>query len=194
MMQMPSVSFPPARNGATSGFGRPGAIDLDTSIVFMGVSGCGKSSLAAAVANAEAAALVEGDDFHSPANRDKMSRGIALTDADREGWLTALAARLQAAPAGIVLTCSSLKRTYRERLRQASPGLRFVFLDLPRDAALARVSGRGNHFFSASLVDNQFATLESPLGEPGVLRVDALAPLAQLQTVVSRWLHGAALP
>ncbi len=163
---------------------------MDTSIVFMGVSGCGKSSLAAAVAHAEAAPLVEGDDFHSAANRDKMSRGIALTDADRDGWLQALAAQLQAAPGGIVLTCSSLKRAYRERLRKAAPGLRFVFLDLPRDAALARVSSRGNHFFSASLVDNQFATLESPLGEPGVLRVDALAPLSQLQAEVSHWLHG----
>jgi len=163
---------------------------MHSSVIFMGVSGCGKSSLAAAVAQAEGAPLIEGDDFHSPANRDKMSRGVALTDADRDGWLTALASELRNAPqGGVVLSCSALKRAYRERLRSAAPGLRFVFLDIPRDAALARVAGRGNHFFSAGLVDSQFATLESPVGEPGVLRVDAQAPLAQLQADVSRWLQ-----
>ena len=155
----------------------------------MGVAGCGKSSLAAAVAAAEGAPLVEGDDFHGPANRDKMSRGIALTDADRDDWLAALAVQLRDAPQGIVLTCSALKRSYRERLRSAAPGLRFVFLDIDRDAALARVAGRNAHFFSASLVDSQFATLESPIGEPGVLRVDATAAPAQLQAEVSAWLH-----
>ena len=155
----------------------------------MGVAGCGKSSLAAAVAAAEGAPLVEGDDFHGPANRDKMSRGIALTDADRDDWLAALAVQLRDAPQGIVLTCSALKRSYRERLRSATPGLRFVFLDIDRDAALARVAGRNAHFFSASLVDSQFATLESPIGEAGVLRVDATAAPAQLQAEVSAWLH-----
>ena len=155
----------------------------------MGVAGCGKSSLAAAVAQAEGLPLIEGDDFHGPANRDKMSRGIALTDADRDDWLAALAVQLRDAPQGIALTCSALKRSYRERLRSAAPGLRFVFLDIDRDAALARVAGRNAHFFSASLVDSQFATLESPIGEPGVLRVDATAAPAQLQAEVSAWLH-----
>ena len=157
----------------------------------MGVAGCGKSSLAAAVADAQTVPLVEGDDFHSAASRAKMSQGIALTDADRDGWLTVLGEQLRSAPAGIVLTCSALKRTYRDRLRQAAPKVRFVYLDIRRDAALARVAGRADHFFSAGLVDSQFATLEPPLGEPGVLRVDALAPLPQLQAEVSRWLNSA---
>jgi gluconokinase len=88
-----------------------------------------------------------------------------------------------------VLTCSALKRVYRARLREAAPGLRFVFLDIPRDAAHARVSARAStHFFSSSLVDSQFATLESPVGEPGVLRVDALEPLSLLQVQVRDWL------
>jgi len=167
---------------------------LQKSVIFMGVSGCGKSSLAAAVAQAQAAPLIEGDGFHSAANLDKMSRGVALTDRDRDGWLLALEAQLRAAAAaatGVVLTCSALKRGYRQRLRAAAPGLRFVFLDIPRDAALARVASRPSHFFSAGLVDNQFSTLEPPTGEPGVLRVDALAPLAQLQAEVSPWLQGA---
>ena len=93
---------------------------------------------------------------------------------------------------GVVLTCSALKHSYRQRLRAASPGLRFVFMDIDRADAHARVAARAarsTHFFSASLIDSQFATLEVPTGEPGVLRVDALAPLAQLQTQVSTWLR-----
>ena len=163
---------------------------MDSSIVFMGVAGCGKSSLAATVAADIGAALIEGDDFHSPENRAKMNRGIALTDADRAGWLATLGAQLQAHPQGVVLTCSALKRAYREQLRAASPGLRFVFLQLDRDAALARVSSRASHFFSASLVDSQFAALESPTGEPGVLTVDACRPLDALRAEVAAWLKG----
>jgi gluconokinase len=163
---------------------------MQRAVVIMGVAGCGKSSLGAAVARAEGLVLIEGDDFHSPANRDKMARGVALTDADRAGWLDALALQLQAHPAGAVLSCSALRRAYRERLRAAVPGLRFAFLDLNREAALARVAARaGTHFFSPQLVDSQFATLETPVGEAGVLRLDALQTQATLQTQVSAWLH-----
>ena len=163
---------------------------MTDSIVIMGVAGCGKSSLGAVVAQATGLALIEGDDYHSAASRAKMSRGIALTDADREGWLGSLSKQLCDHPEGLVLTCSALKRAYRERLRQAAPGLRFVFLDISREQAQARVAARALlHFFSSSLVDSQFATLEPPTGEPGVLRVDALAPLSQLQAEVSTWLQ-----
>jgi len=159
------------------------------SLVVMGVSGCGKSSLGELLARSLGARFVEGDAHHSPASRAKMSQGIALTDADREGWLNTLAAELRQPPLPIVLTCSSLKRAYRDRLRAAAPGLRFVFMDISREAALQRVASRGAaHFFSASLVDNQFATLERPDGEAGVLRVDAEAPLSQLQDEVGAWL------
>lgn len=158
------------------------------SIVIMGVAGCGKSSLGAQVAQSTGLPLVEGDDHHSPANRDKMARGIALTDADRADWLATLGAQLQARPAGAVVTCSALKRAYRDRLREAAPGLRFVFLEIGKADAQARVGARASHFFSSSLVDNQFATLESPVGEAGVLRLDATLPLAQLQAAVTAWL------
>ncbi len=163
---------------------------MKMSLVMMGVAGCGKSSLGQAVAQAEGLLVVEGDDFHGEASRIKMSRGIPLTDADREGWLELLGQQLHEHRNGLVLTCSALKRAYRNRLRQACPGLRFVFLDIDRDHAHARVSARAEkHFFAASLVDSQFATLEEPTGEPGVLRVDALVPLPQLQQQVSDWLH-----
>jgi gluconokinase len=162
-------------------------------IVVMGVAGCGKSSLGAVLAQAWGWALLEGDDHHSQDSRTKMRQGIALTDADRAGWLTCLGELLHthasaSPPQPVVLTCSALKRAYRERLRTAAPGVRFVFLDIHRDAALARVSARAaQHFFSASLVDSQFATLEPPVNEPGVLRLDALAPLSTLHAQASAW-------
>lgn len=158
-------------------------------IVIMGVAGCGKSSLAALVAQTQGLSLIEGDDFHSADSRAKMSQGIALTDADRAGWLDRLGDELRAAPQGLVLTCSALKLSYRERLRAASPGLRFVFLDITRAEAERRVATRSEHFFSSSLVDSQFATLQAPLGEAGVLRLDASLPLEQLRAQARAWLQ-----
>jgi len=160
-------------------------------LVVMGVSGCGKSSLAAALAVGFELPLIEGDDFHPPANVQKMSQGIALTDADRSGWLATLGHTLADASLGAVLTCSALKRSYRDQLRAAVPGLRFVFMDIERTEAERRVAARagaGEHMFPASLVANQFATLESPVGEVGVLAVDATAPLGQLVAQVKAWL------
>lgn len=163
---------------------------MKLNLVVMGVAGCGKSSLAAAFARAEGLSLVEGDAFHSAESVDKMSQGIALTGADRAGWLDRLGVELQAHPCGAVLTCSALRRAYRDRLRTASSGLRFAFLAIGREEALARVSARGStHFFSSSLVDSQFATLESPLAEPGVLRLDATEHVAALQQQLSGWWH-----
>ena len=155
----------------------------------MGVAGCGKSTVGAAVAAAEGRPLVEGDDFHSAASRAKMAGGIPLTDADRAQWLVALGRQLAAHPGGVVLTCSALKKTYRDQLRAAAPGLRFVFLEIGPDDALQRVAGRASHFFSANLVASQFATLESPVGEPGVLRVDALDSPDELRRQVGDWLR-----
>jgi gluconokinase len=159
-------------------------------VVIMGVAGCGKSSLGAAVAHALALPLIEGDDFHSPHSKSKMQQGVALTDIDRQGWLSELGAELRRRPAGAVLTCSALKLAYRERLRAAVPALRFAFLDIPKAEALKRVQARASsHFFSADLVDSQFATLEDPRLEQGVLRLDALLPLTQLQLQVTHWLQ-----
>lgn len=158
-------------------------------LVVMGVAGCGKSSLGAALAQACGVPLIEGDDHHSGTSREKMRLGVALTDADRAGWLRTLAELLQAHQEGAVLTCSALKRAYRDQLRAACPGLRFVFLDIDREEAGQRVAARaGTHFFSSALVDSQFATLESPVGEPGVLRLDARLPLKQLCAQTVAWL------
>jgi gluconokinase len=117
-----------------------------------------------------------------------MSAGTPLTDADRAGWLDALGAELQRHPEGAVLTCSALKRAYRERLRAAVPGLHFVHMELSRDLARQRVAQRaGDHYFQAGLVDSQFETLEPPAGEALVLSVDAAQPLAALTGQVVHW-------
>ncbi len=159
------------------------------SIVVMGVAGCGKSSLALGLALALGWPMIEGDDFHGPENKALMAAGTPLTDKNRAGWLDALAAQLAQHPAGVVLSCSALKQRYRDRLRGACTGLRFVYLRLTPDAALARVSGRGGHFFPAGLVASQFEALEPPDAEPGVLSLDAtLSPDALLMTAL-RWIQ-----
>ena len=159
--------------------------------VVMGVAGCGKSSLGQALASALSRNYIEGDAHHSAANVAKMRAGIALTDADRSGWLQLLGEQLGQQPDGSVLACSALKKAYRDWLRQAAPGLRFVFLEISREQSLQRVAARGDqHLFPISLVDSQFATLESPLGEPGVLLVDAAQNPAQQLGQVLHWLAG----
>jgi gluconokinase len=164
--------------------------DKNVSLVVMGVAGCGKSSLGVALAGRLGWELIEGDDHHSAGSRLKMQQGTPLTDADRAGWLVGLGWLLARRPGGMVLTCSALRKAYRDQLRAASPGLRFVFLDIAPEQALARVAARSAHFFSSSLVDSQFATLESPVGEPGVLRVDAARPIEHLINDVLVWVQG----
>ena len=150
-------------------------------LVVMGVAGCGKSTIARLVAQAAGRVLVEGDDFHPPENIRKMSAGIALADEDRRGWLDGIARELHAHRAGVVVSCSALKRVYRDRLRDAAPGLRFVFLAITPEVARERVLARAAaHFFPPSAVAGQFAALEDPSGEPGVLCVDGSLPPAQL--------------
>lgn len=134
--------------------------------VVMGVSGSGKSLIGAALAGALGLTFVEGDAYHPPGNVDRMSRGIPLTDVDRAGWLRALAARIGDARTngeGLVLTCSALKRSYRDILRAERGSLRFVFLRGSRDLIAERLAGRRGHFMPPSLLESQFATLEEPM-------------------------------
>ena len=133
--------------------------------VVMGVTGCGKSTIGATLARALGVDFVEGDDYHSLANVQRMSSGIPLTDDDRADWLRALAVRIREAKdsgTGLVLTCSALKRSYRDALRAAAPELRFVFLTGSRTLIAERVAGRRGHFMPESLLDSQLATLEQP--------------------------------
>jgi gluconokinase len=159
-------------------------------IVVMGVTGCGKSSVAAALCERIHARMIEGDAFHPAHNIQKMTAGIPLTDADRQGWLATLGHELASAVAvgdTAVLSCSALKQRYRDTLRAAVPGLGFVFLPLSPEAAVERVAHRSGHFMPASLVDSQFRDLEPPTGEPGVLTLDATAPLADIVERILFW-------
>jgi gluconokinase len=156
-------------------------------VVIMGVAGCGKSSLAAALSQALGWQLIEGDEFHPSANVNKMRAGIALTDEDRAGWLDILANQLVRHGACAVLTCSALKKAYRDRLRQSVPSLRFVHLELTREQSIARVTQRRDHYFQPTLVDSQFAALEKPVHEAGVLTVDATQGIETIQAQVCAW-------
>lgn len=145
-------------------------------IIVMGVSGCGKSSVGAMLAKRLGVAFVEGDVLHPKANVDKMAMGTPLTDDDRWPWLDIIGAEIGASlkrGEGIVVSCSALKRVYRDRLRLATDGrLRFVYLHGSRALLTERMGARTGHFMPLSLLDSQLATLEVPTGEPGVATVD----------------------
>jgi gluconokinase len=166
-------------------------VDAPRAVVVMGVSGSGKSTVAQALAQMLVWRFVEGDTFHSAGNHAKMQAGIPLTDADRASWLDALGAQLALyEKEGVLLSCSALKLQYREQLRSYVPGLRFIWLDVDRDMAAARVAGRGAaHFFPATLIDSQFLALEPPAGEPGLLRIAGDIPLPDIIQTATRWLH-----
>jgi len=156
--------------------------------VVMGVAGCGKSTLAAGLAQSLACPMIEGDDFHLQESQDKMRDGIALTDDDREPWLDRLGQLMAWRSGGVIVTCSALKRSCRERLRACVPDLRFVFIDIDVATAAERVASRSGHLFPKSLVTSQFSVLESPQGEPGVIGVPALATLERQIDAVLQWL------
>jgi gluconokinase len=151
-------------------------INRPHAIIVMGVSGCGKSSVGEKLAEALHLAFVEGDALHPAANVEKMSKGIPLTDEDRMPWLDLIGKRMQASlekGEGIIVSCSALKRTYRDRLRAAAGGnLFFVYLEGSKALLTKRMGERKGHFMPISLLESQLATLEVPTGEPGVVTVD----------------------
>ncbi len=151
--------------------------------VVMGVSACGKSTVGRLLAQARGATYLDGDDFHPPQNVARMAAGQALTDADRQGWLRALGARLaraRAAGEGVVLSCSALKRAYRDVLRQGAPDLRLVFLHGSRELLAARIAARSGHYMPPSLLDSQLATLEAPQADEAALAFDVLQTPQQI--------------
>ena len=149
-------------------------------IVIMGVSGCGKSSVGAALSDALGIPYREGDDLHPPANIAKMRAGEALTDADRWPWLDLVAQDL-AAQAPVILGCSALRRAYRDRIREGAGGP-VCFVHLAGSPALiaTRMAARSGHFMPASLLDSQFASLEPPEPDEEAITVDIDQPLDRL--------------
>jgi len=150
-------------------------------VVLMGVTGAGKSTVGTLIAERLRLAFRDADDFHPPANIAKMSAGRPLTDEDRWPWLDAIGAFLAAHRGeGCVVTCSALKRAYRDRLREAAPELRFVFLHGDVALVAARQAARQGHFMPPSLVASQFATLETPSPDERVIALEITAPPAIL--------------
>ena len=146
----------------------------------MGVAGCGKSTIGAALAVALGAEYVDGDDLHPAANIAKMALGEPLGDTDRAPWLDLVGARLRDAPGTLLIGCSALKRSYRDRIRAAASDAIFVHLAGSRSVIEARMSARAGHFMPVSLLDSQFATLEPPAPEEAAITVDIDQPQAAI--------------
>ena len=138
-----------------------------TAVVLMGVCGSGKSTIGRALALATGGKFFDGDDFHPPANVEKMRAGISLTDFDRQGWLETMRDLIDheshdSTGAPVYLACSALKESYRAILRAGAQDVRFVFLDGSPELIRARMTARSHHFMPDTLVNSQFQTLERP--------------------------------
>ncbi len=145
-------------------------------IVVMGVSGSGKSTLGAALAKALNWRFVEGDTLHPPQNIEKMSAGIALDDADRIPFLDNVAHAIATRTGSLVISCSALKRAYRDRLRRADPQLLFVLPLLSRESLQLRLQRRRHHFMPAALLHSQLAALEPPQADERIIQIDGSVP------------------
>jgi gluconokinase len=144
-------------------------------LVFMGVSGCGKTTVAAILAGRLGWRFEEGDGLHPQSNIEKMEAGHPLTDEDRGPWLQKVAEwveeRLDARENGLI-TCSALKRSYRDVINRRGSGVVFVFLAGSRAAIAARLAARHGHFMPSRLLDSQFADLEEPTPDEPAIWVD----------------------
>lgn len=157
--------------------------------VVMGVSGCGKSDIGQRLADALQIAFVEGDAWHSVANVARMAAGIPLTDDDRAAWLATLRDQIARSDA-MVLSCSALKRRYRDVLREGDPALFFIELDGARALIEERMRARRGHFMPTSLLDSQFRDLEPLQPDEAGLRVDISGSLASITATILTALSG----
>ncbi len=159
------------RGTYAAGDGEGATVGSERVVVVMGVTGTGKSTVGPLLAAGLGVPYAEADAFHSAANIAKMRSGTPLTDEDRWPWLDAIGTwAASRAGLGGVVSCSALKRVYRDRLRAAAPSLVFVHLSGSRELITARQAARQGHFMPASLVASQFETLEVlAADEPGLV-------------------------
>ena len=156
----------------------------------MGVSAAGKSTVGTALALTLGVPFVDADDLHSDANRAKMAAGIPLTDDDRWPWLDAVGARLRdERDSGLVVACSALRRAYRDRIREAAPGVVFVHLTGTPELLAARAGARTDHFMPPALLVSQLATLEPLEDDEAGLVADVAAPVGALVAAVAESLR-----
>jgi gluconokinase len=160
-------------------------------LIVMGVSGCGKSTMAAALSERLGLDLVDGDDLHLPESVAKMRAGIALQDDDRWPWLDRIGHYLSLPHAqGRVVACSALKRVYRNRIREQAGDVYFVFLDGEFDLIQKRMQQRVGHYMQPGLLDSQFRTLEKPQSdESDVIRLPITEPVQDMVEQALNALH-----
>jgi carbohydrate kinase (thermoresistant glucokinase family) len=160
-------------------------------LIIMGVSGCGKSTVGERLAQRLGVPFLEGDALHPPHNVALMAAGTPLTDNDRSDWLDAIAARLSAlhADEGLVVSCSALKRIYRNRLRRAAPDVHFVHLHGDHTLLAARLGQRQGHYMPPALLASQLETLEIPTPDEGALSLDIAEPADRLVAHIEHHLH-----
>ncbi len=160
-------------------------------IVMMGVTASGKTIVGRALSEHLGVAFQEGDDLHPAKNVAKMREGHALTDADRAPWLERVAAWIVqsvAAAQGGVISCSALKRAYRDRLRRADPGLRFVLLNPSRSVLERRIAARDDHFMPRSLLQSQLDTLELFAADEAGLVINADEEIGAICDKICHWI------
>ena len=155
------------------------------SIVVMGVSGVGKTTVGRALADRLGASFIDADDLHGPANIAKMAAGAPLDDNDRWPWLDRVGAALAADP-GVVVACSALKRSYRDRLRGFAPTVVFVHLDAPPERVVAQTTARRDHFMPPALLASQLRTLEPLAADEEGIAVAVDAGSAELAERIRR--------
>lgn len=176
---------------------KPAAPGVPRRVVVMGVSGCGKSTVGAAVAAHMGWHFVEGDSLHPAENVAKMAAGLPLDDGDRAGWLDTLAGQLaqaRSAGQGLVVSCSALKRAYRDRLRGGDPDTLFVHLAGEQALIAARMAARQHEYMPTSLLQSQFATLQPPEPDEHALRLSILDAPAQITQSIAQHLQAQACP
>ncbi|WP_291314417.1 gluconokinase [Corynebacterium sp. UBA2622] len=158
-------------------------------IVVMGVSGCGKTTVGMALAAALGMDFLDGDDLHPRENVEKMASGQPLDDADRAPWLKAVGQHLAAAPGGLVIGCSALKRSYRDLIRLYCPDVAFVHLTGSFELLYERMLHRPGHFMPPALLESQFATLQ-PLQQDEFGRAfDVADPVQKIVRDAAQWLR-----
>ena len=158
-------------------------------IVVMGVSGAGKSTIGEMLSQRLHRPLIEGDSLHPASNIAKMSQGIPLGDDDRLPWLKAIAARIDEARQSrkaVIVTCSALKRAYREILTGGHDDVGFVYLRGAKDLIASRLKARTNHFMPPGLLDSQFAALQEPGEDEPTLAIAIDAAPAEIADRIAR--------
>jgi gluconokinase len=176
-------------DAATAAQPAPEPPPLPPVLLVCGVSGSGKTTIGTLLASRLGYKYAEADAFHPAANVAKMAAGHPLTDADRAPWLAAIGTfidKTTAAATPAVVTCSALKRAYRDQLRSARPNVRLIFLDVAPDVVRERLQSRQGHFFPADLLASQYRDLEAPAPDEHVLHIPVTSPATAPDEVVTQ--------